>query len=193
MTSLDNILEFIDKSNISIRQFESESGLANGTINENRKRGADLSSKNIEKISKRFGLDLTKFGFLIQDLKAYGRPGELAVVKKTTDNSPTELENTHMPSTIEQLAKALVDQAEASKLQASANKEYAEGFKVLVMVLERIEKNMARQDSQARIEANLNEALAGIETLSIDSEKVMADLQILKAGKTASSEGDGNK
>jgi hypothetical protein len=49
------------------------------------------------------------------------------------------------------LAKALADQAEANKIQASANDKYAEGFKSISIILERIESKMAGKETQTII------------------------------------------
>ncbi|OJW53652.1 MAG: hypothetical protein BGO55_00795 [Sphingobacteriales bacterium 50-39] len=78
-------------------------------------------------------------------------------------------------------------------LMAEAYRDQAKAFAAQTEILKNIEKNMARQESQAKIETNLNEALAGIETLSVDSEKIMADLALLTAGRNGSSGDDDNK
>ncbi|HSW70854.1 MAG TPA: hypothetical protein VLH77_02620 [Gammaproteobacteria bacterium] len=95
--------------------------------------------------------------------------------------------------TVGKLAQALADQAEANKIQAAANDKYADGFRALAIILERMESKMARQESQAIIEANLQEVLAGVETIADRQgdaiKQILSDLSELKEKKNAPSKG----
>lgn len=73
MVTLNNILQFIDLSGLSVRAFERESGLSNGTITGNKTRGVDLSPDNIDNIVEKFSTQLMEKGFYIIDLTAFGK------------------------------------------------------------------------------------------------------------------------
>lgn len=138
------------------------------------------------------GTRIPKYGRLMELGAILGIDKEklLAPFQTATETKDSNVDSSQMvfPASEEELS-----QNQIILMLAQANKDYAEGFKALARVVERIEKNMARQESQAKMEANLNEALAGIETLSVDSEKIMADLASLKAGRNGSSEDADNK
>lgn len=74
---------------------------------------------------------------------------------------------------VDNLARALADQAEANKIQAAANDKYAEGFRSLAVILERMESKMAQQTSQAIIEQKTK----SIELSLADARKVLATLE----------------
>ena len=172
MSSLSNILIFINSKGISPSEFERECNIANATLAKYQERGKDLSSKNIDKISKRYGKELQAAGFKVIDLANFGRPTEKAIVK-TEEDLPIVQGQEEEIVTIKKLSQALADQAEANKIQASANDKYAEGFKVLAVVLERMENKMAQEQTQAiiaktleRMDSNLIETLTGVEFVS---------------------------
>lgn len=66
------------------------------------------------------------------------------------------------------LARALADQAEANKIQAAANDKYAEGFRSLSIILERMESKMAWEKTQATLKIKIDEIAASLE----DSKEV---------------------
>lgn len=82
MSSLSNILSFIELQNLSVRQFEKECGLGNGTLNENKTRGVDLSSKNVEKISLKFHSQLKQAGYHIINVNPFGREDFVIINKE---------------------------------------------------------------------------------------------------------------
>jgi uncharacterized phage infection (PIP) family protein YhgE len=213
MTSLDNILAFIEKKNISIRQFEAESELANGTLNENKKRGADLSSKNIEKISKRYGSELLDAGYYVLDLKSFGRDG-YAIVKQVESNISEENAIKEEAASIANLSRALADQAAANKIQASANDKHAEGhrtlaeaYKEMLELLRDMRKSLAQQTDQltikekvqaneaqtVEIKSNLNQVQKDVTTLLERQEASIDEFRdqflLLKGRKTGPSKG----
>jgi uncharacterized protein YicC (UPF0701 family) len=104
-----------------------------------------------------------------------------------TNDKTQEAQSSHVDPSIDNLAKALADQAQASKMQAAANVKYAEGFATLATIMERIEKNMARREDQATLAASLNEVLAGVETIADRQgdaiKQILADLSIIKTNK----------
>ena len=67
----------------------------------------------------------------------------------------------------------------------------AEGYKAQVETVKNIEKNMARHDGQARIEASLQEVLAGVETIADRQgpaiQRILADLDELRRQKNGPS------
>lgn len=75
MTTLESVLRFIELSNLSVRSFEVQIGLPNGTLKNAQNRKADLSpdviSKIVEKLSKQFEAK----GFVIVDLSTVGGQG----------------------------------------------------------------------------------------------------------------------
>lgn len=88
------------------------------------------------------------------------------------------------------LARAFDKQADAFQSQAATIKIQAELMKA-------IEKNMAREQTQATMSSNLDRVLTGVEVLSQDSEFVMKTLgEIslrLPAGKTVPSRDSGKR
>jgi transcriptional regulator with XRE-family HTH domain len=80
MKTLNNILKFIDLKGLSIRAFEKEVGLSNGTINNSLKRKADLSEENIEKIVEKYSKELRDYGFFIIDMTTMG--GGKSIINK---------------------------------------------------------------------------------------------------------------
>lgn len=92
--------------------------------------------------------------FLTSFKKAYGIEGEIVNASsgfKIADDS-----------TVGTLARALADQAEANKIQAAANDKYAEGFRALAIILERVESKMARENTQATISDKIDELAASL-------------------------------
>jgi hypothetical protein len=73
MVTLTNVLKFIDLLDLSIRSFEAECGLSNGTITGSKNREVDLSIDNINKIVERYSTELSAKGFYVVDLTAFGK------------------------------------------------------------------------------------------------------------------------
>lgn len=173
MSSLSNILSFIQLKGISTAEFERECGLPNATLSNYQSRDGDITSKNIEKISKRYGKELLNAGYSVIDLAVFGGKGYIIVADKAKKE--------------DEQAAALPAQQDPTPMQilsvlAGAFKDQAETLRIQVGILGTINKEMARQDSQARLEANLNETLAGVEFVSkIRIQQVLDQLQELKA------------
>lgn len=78
-------------------------------------------------------------------------------------------------------------------LQTEAYREHAAALKVQAELMESIKKDMARQESQARIEANLNRVFGGLETIGEIQEhaikKILSDLAEIKANRNGPSTG----
>ena len=167
-------MTFIENKKISIRQFEAEAGLSNGTLNETKKRSADLSSKNIEKISKRYADELLKAGFYILDLAAFGRPGELAILKqeeKAGDEIAPSAEQSVPEYTPSQMLSILVrsydKQADAFKDQAKAHADQAEGFKALAEAFRAQIDLIKNIDSRMALQASLESLSSGHQLVAI--------------------------
>jgi hypothetical protein len=96
MVTLNNVLKFIDLMGLSVRSFERESGLSNGTITGSKGRGVDLSADNIDNIVERYSTELLEKGFQIIDLTAFGKG--IAILskeeKEEIDNPKSQAEIT---------------------------------------------------------------------------------------------------
>lgn len=71
MSSIDNILTFIEISGSSPSKFEKEVGLPNATLSNSKAREGGLSSSNIDKISKKYWKELKAKGFEIIDISPF--------------------------------------------------------------------------------------------------------------------------
>lgn len=72
MTTLNNVLKFIELKDISFRKFEAECGLSNGTLTGNKRNNVELSADNINKIVERYSTELKDAGYHIIDLSLVG-------------------------------------------------------------------------------------------------------------------------
>lgn len=91
--------------------------------------------------------------------------------------------------------KLVPDPMEIIDRLSRAQENYSEGFRALVTVMERIEKEMARADAQARMETNLKRTLAAALTVAKGQEDGMKELRDLlsqvRAQKNSPSEDAG--
>lgn len=210
MSNLSNILNFIADYGYTNSSFEKKCHLPNATLSNAKKRGSDLTSDVIETISNYIGQDLEVAGYHIMDMRPLGRQ-ELAILssdeaekiisklgssRKPENDFDNENKATQASVTVEHLARALADQAQANKIQAAANDKYAAGFSALATVLERVEKNMATGQTLADLETNyLKRTLAASLTVAKDQEDAMKEIRnlasLIRAQKKAPSRGSG--
>ena len=83
MITLNNLLKFIELKKYSVREFEAGAGLSNGTFNAAIKRNVDLSDGNIKKIVEKYSKELEEAGFIVTDLRAFGRDGYVILEPKS--------------------------------------------------------------------------------------------------------------
>jgi len=76
MKTLQNVLKFIDSKGLSVREFEENSGLSNGSINYCKRENKELSLENIDKIVEKFSTELIADGYSIVDLSSVGGAGK---------------------------------------------------------------------------------------------------------------------
>jgi transcriptional regulator with XRE-family HTH domain len=111
--------------------------------------------------------------------------GSKTVIAEAKSGEPSAMQ------ILDRISMAFVDQAKAIADQAEGFRAQAEAFRAQTELIKEIRKEMARQDSQARIESNLNEVLTGVETIADRQgdaiKQILSDLSIIKLNRNGPS------
>lgn len=147
MSSISNILTFIEKKGYSVAWFEEQAGLGNGSLKKTSLRGKDLTDKTLEKISKKFGQELLAEGYYVIEATPFGKQGLMLIDEAAknrlsrTDVGEKKVEVVGREPTameiLDRLSQAFLNQSEAFRTQAE--------------LLRSIESKMAQEQTQAII------------------------------------------
>lgn len=122
--------------------------------------GKEPSENFIRKFSEQFGIEFDDIWL---------GPAPRTKAPDNSEPSPMQI--------LDRLSKAFIDQAEGFKAQAHA-------FALHVELMKEIRNEMARGDTQARMETNLNRVFGGLETVGERQDhaikRILADLAEIK-------------